>query len=377
MFIDWYVPAFKAGGPIRSCANIVSHLSADIDFLIITGDRDYTESTPLAGIEPNKWTAGREGEQVLYLSPGRRGKKNLEQYISQVQVDLVYINGVFSKEFSIRPLEIFSKRKEPVIVATRGMFRPSALAIKSLKKKVFLAYVKARGLYRNVYFHATDSDEESDIKALLGQEVKVIKAGNLPRKISAQTEKARAKKSGILHLVYAARIAPEKNLLELLEILDSLSLRENETIVLKIFGALYNEIYWNSCLQVISRIDERIDIDVTDAVPPDELISVLSEADVMVLATRGENFGHIILESMMEGTPVIISAHTPWQGLAEKNAGVVCTQRQDYLDALRTFLNMDQSAYSDWSKGAYATAYNYCTDQSVINMNKDLFLKHV
>ena len=35
VFTDWYLPAYKAGGPVRSIANIVAHLKDEIDSLII------------------------------------------------------------------------------------------------------------------------------------------------------------------------------------------------------------------------------------------------------------------------------------------------------------------------------------------------------
>ena len=40
IFIDWYKPGFKAGGPIQSVSNIVSQLGKDYEFYIITRDTD-------------------------------------------------------------------------------------------------------------------------------------------------------------------------------------------------------------------------------------------------------------------------------------------------------------------------------------------------
>ena len=35
VFVDWYLPGFKAGGPIRSCANLISHFSNEYDFFVL------------------------------------------------------------------------------------------------------------------------------------------------------------------------------------------------------------------------------------------------------------------------------------------------------------------------------------------------------
>ena len=50
VFVDWYSPGYKAGGPVRSMVNLVAHMNDSIDFHIVTSDTEYTESTPYEGI---------------------------------------------------------------------------------------------------------------------------------------------------------------------------------------------------------------------------------------------------------------------------------------------------------------------------------------
>ena len=54
IFIDWYIPAFKAGGPIRSVFNIVTQLSDVFEFYIITGDRDLGDLIPYPDLKLNE-----------------------------------------------------------------------------------------------------------------------------------------------------------------------------------------------------------------------------------------------------------------------------------------------------------------------------------
>ena len=35
--IDWFDPAYKAGGPISSIVNLINHLHKDFDFYVFTG----------------------------------------------------------------------------------------------------------------------------------------------------------------------------------------------------------------------------------------------------------------------------------------------------------------------------------------------------
>ena len=67
IFIDWFLPAYKAGGPIRSIANLVDHLNGDFDFYIITGDRDLGDVKPIKDIFLNSWIIDLKDEAFLKL----------------------------------------------------------------------------------------------------------------------------------------------------------------------------------------------------------------------------------------------------------------------------------------------------------------------
>lgn len=44
---DWFDPAFRAGGPVRSLVNLVDLLHSDYNFRIICGNQDYGSEEPL------------------------------------------------------------------------------------------------------------------------------------------------------------------------------------------------------------------------------------------------------------------------------------------------------------------------------------------
>ena len=55
IFIDWFLPGFKAGGPIKSVSNIVNSLHQDFNFFIITSDRDIDDNKPYETEPLDKW----------------------------------------------------------------------------------------------------------------------------------------------------------------------------------------------------------------------------------------------------------------------------------------------------------------------------------
>ncbi|NNE56159.1 MAG: hypothetical protein HKN32_09070, partial [Flavobacteriales bacterium] len=65
VFTDWYLPGYKAGGPIRSLSNLVYRL--DLDWSVVTSNRDHAAVEPYPNIEPNVWIHGTKGERVIYL----------------------------------------------------------------------------------------------------------------------------------------------------------------------------------------------------------------------------------------------------------------------------------------------------------------------
>jgi hypothetical protein len=84
IFIDWYLPAFKAGGPIRSVHNIVNLIGEDAQFFIVTGNKDLGDTQPLEGIICNHWTQ-QEGIQVMYIDEQNRTVTSYQSIIAEIQ----------------------------------------------------------------------------------------------------------------------------------------------------------------------------------------------------------------------------------------------------------------------------------------------------
>ena len=95
IFIDWYLPGYKAGGPIRSMANLVDHLEDEVEFLIVTRNTDYMSDKPYPDISPDQWTGYGKNARVHYISQNNLSIKNLKEIVRKTPHDLIYINGFF------------------------------------------------------------------------------------------------------------------------------------------------------------------------------------------------------------------------------------------------------------------------------------------
>jgi glycosyltransferase involved in cell wall biosynthesis len=319
VFIDWYLPGYKAGGPVRSMANMTAHLSDEIDFYIVTRNTEYGDNTPYKDIEPDRWTDHANGVKVWYCSSGKPSLGLWKKLIKETSPDWLYINGIYSPLFSILPL-LAAKLAGfwNIIVAPRGMLAPSAINVKQGKKKLFLRGAKILSLYKTVRWHVTNEKEGEQVKMQFGKNSGILVANNLPRKLTGKFEPIQ-KERGSLRLCIPARIAPEKNTLFALECLLQLS-REVELQV-DLYGQIYNQEYWNECLQVIESLPKNLKVSYCGIADAEEIPELLKKYHGVFLPSRGENFGHVILESFMAGRPVIISDQTPWRNLEEKHAG--------------------------------------------------------
>ena len=111
IFIDWYLPGFRAGGPIQSCANLIAQLKGEFDFSVVTRNVDYMSDTPYAHIKNDQWNILSDGTRVYYFSDEKLSKTNIYSLLRNEEYDRIYLNGIFSKYFTLVPLRYFRKIK--------------------------------------------------------------------------------------------------------------------------------------------------------------------------------------------------------------------------------------------------------------------------
>ena len=68
--VGHYPPAYKAGGPLRSVSNLVECLGDDLEFWVLTRDRDLGDAVPLPGILRRCLDPLRPGDGLLRSAMG-------------------------------------------------------------------------------------------------------------------------------------------------------------------------------------------------------------------------------------------------------------------------------------------------------------------
>ena len=368
IFIDWYIPAYKAGGPIISVKNIIDHLSTQFDFYIITSNLDIDNKKVIDDSELNKWIS-RKNHEIIYLNNNSQNITSYNKIIDYLQPEIIYLNSFFSYKFSILPI-LFSKKINKIILAPRGMLGEGALKIKRFKKVCFLKFMKFIGFYSNIHWHASTNNELIEIQNLFGTNTKIAVAQNL----STNNEKLKFKvgklEEGFLTILYLSRISKKKNLLFLIK---SIIHSENKNkIKLKIIGFCEDEFYFKSCIDLIN--ENQIDHEFIGSIPHEQLSKYYLSSDIFCLPTLHENYGHVILEALSYGLPIIISQNTPWRDLEAKKVGFdLPLLSSSFTSKIDYFFSINNSTFSNYSKNAI-NFYNYSNPTNkLVKDNINLF----
>jgi len=354
---DWYAPGYKAGGPIRSCVNFAEHLKGDLDIYVFTSDRDLNEPFPYKDIVQNEWVEKAAGIKVFYASPDWLSLTGIRKLISEVQPQIVYLNSMFSRYFSLYPLlwKRISLAETRFVLAPRGMLKDSAIQFKRRKKKFFLNLFRWAGLHKKIDFHCTDDTELQDVKKYFGSvTAKVL--GNLPG-TQKKLVLPQSKLPGALKLLFVGRIHPIKNLHYLLLRL----MQVRSKIELSIVATIEDAGYWKDCRKIIDGLPGNVKVELKGEKPHYEIEQLMIENHVFVLPTSGENFGHAIFEALAAGRPVLISDQTPWRNLAGAKAGwdISLSEQDKFVEIIEAFASMNESELNEWCIGAWQFAHEY------------------
>lgn len=350
--IPWFLPAFKAGGPIQSIANLVDQFAVgslqlaneQYQFKIICSNKDLDGSL-LTTLEYDRWIRYSSNTEVWYSS----SDKITNVLNNELNKDAVlFIVGVYSWAYNLKPL-LFCKGVKKII-SVRGMLHPGALSQKSLKKKIYLQLWKLLGLHKGNIFHATDEEEKKYIQQVFGDKAVVKIAANIPRLFDLLPMPAKIE--GKLTMGSIALISAMKNHFKVLEALHTI--KTNYQIVYNIYGPVKDPVYWEQCQKLMASMPKNIQVNYKGAIAPTKVEKALAENQVIILPSKSENFGHSIIEALSAGRPVITSNTTPWNGLAAAEAGIN-VPGEDILglaNAISHFAAMDSTALNQWSSAA-------------------------
>jgi glycosyltransferase involved in cell wall biosynthesis len=373
---DHYLPGWKAGGALRSLASLVAHLEDEFAFRIVTRDHDWTDPDRYPGITPNEWTR-RDGTDVLYLSSRAAHPVTLLRILRSETYDVLYLHSLFSGLMSVSPV-VFQKLRLapriPIILAPRGQLSPGALSIRKRKKIIYLALARRLGLYRDVIWQASTEYEAAEIRRHFDRDprhaIRVVVAPDLSM-LQTQVPPSTHKRPGQLRAVWLSRISPKKNVLGALHILSGVG----HPVALDLYGPIDDEAYWRECRTQIEALPREISVTYRGPLPHPDVVPTLARYDLFLFPSLGENFGHVILEALAAGCPVLISDETAFRDVSGDGVGWELPVRDvaAFRARIRECVAMDTAERDRMAQRAVQFARRYLHDERTVEANRALF----
>ena len=372
-----YPPAHLRGGPPRSLFALVEALAADFRFSVITSAFDDPAAGPMHSVKPSQWSIYGHA-MVWYERRYRISAWRTATLLKETEPQLVYLNSFFDYRFAILPLFIsrMTSRKTSVVLAPRGEFSPGGLALKWRKKRIFIATFRILGLHKPVTWHASTSREKADIERVFGSGARSHVAINLRMGLSVGGEgqhhdQRPGEDPHYCSLIFFSRIAPKKNVATAIRAMPLVKGKAR----LSIAGPIDDARYWAECIELIDNIGDTEMIKYVGPIPADEAVSFLSRFDLFVFPTLGENFGHVVVESLAAGTPVIVGNDTPWHQIETAGAGWICDPGSPnaVAELIERFLALDEDARMRMRAAARDLARQVLNDPGGVDANRAMF----
>lgn len=337
-----FFPA-QEGGPSNALYWLASGLSkAGYEMRVVTTNRYLPEGC----LKCDEWLT-LNGFNVIYQS-------NYEDTIvfeKELNDCDVYLTDGVCKLAYFRQVCSALKKNKRVVLSPRGEIFDSAIDHKGkaygLMKRLFL-FVMKWSVGKRILFHATSEEELEAVKKYFGKKAKVILIPNymiLPNKITTVSLEP--------YLLYLGRLNQIKNIDKILSGLARSSAFMNGSFVLKLAGETKGE-YYESLVKQTAELGLEKKVEFLGLVTGKEKDVLYANAKCLLLMSKSENFGNVIVEALSQGTPVIASKGTPWQLLDEKGAGWWIDAVPDEIaKTVDKLLLLDDKQYSEMRDYAY------------------------
>ncbi|MEU4714747.1 glycosyltransferase family 4 protein [Micromonospora purpureochromogenes] len=314
---EFFEPGFRAGGPVRSIAQLLDVVSRSVEVTMVTRDRDLGSTEPYAGLS-GRWVR-RGRTRVYYLDPARpRHWFALIRDLRSTCFDLLYVNSLWATS-SILPIlaaRIRLIRVTQILVAPRGELAQSALNAKAGKKRLFLRVWRPFLRWSRVFWHATSAHEAMLIRSAFPW----ARIETRQNEVSLPAEPMPPVETGEpVRLVFVGRVSPVKNLAMVVTALAQMT----RPVVFDVYGPLEDENYWSACRDLATQLPPVVKLTYRGELAPEQVRPTFARYDAFVFPTQGENFGHVIAESLSACCPVICSDQTPWSPVLRAGGGTV------------------------------------------------------
>ena len=250
------------------------------------------------------------------------------------KINIVHIHGCWS----IRLLFFFIISfilKIKIIFSPHGMLLEQALKIKKIKKKIALLFYQNFIVKKSDLIIVNSHVEKRELEKIYKKKkIKIIYHGIKisPVKYSNNLNKK-------IKFVFFSKIHPIKGLLDLVKIWNESNYLKK--INLDIYGKIDDHNYFD---KIKKYIISNKNINYKGSIFKNK-IETLSKYDVLLLPSKSENFGIVILEALNAGLFLILSSTLPWKFLQKTNNAFLIHFNKKILERKIKNLTLNKKKY--------------------------------
>lgn len=314
----------KLGGPSTCVRDIVEglyNLSPDVTLLTVEEEDNLGKGSGWLATVPND-----------YRTPLRLSS-NIKRYLQNTVFDVYHANTLWA--YSTHATCTHARETgKPYVLSPHGMLYPTALKVKPWKKWLMLKLWFNEDIMKADCLHVTCKEEMEHCRTFgykgpiavipnavvfpEGVELKNVDSISSPTKSLEHRDNNGRRQIGFL-----GRLDPIKkveNVLYAMEKLRAEGLELRDSLSFQIMGK-YNDQYEQWLKDEVKRLGLENCVEFVGFVSRKKKYERLSKLSALMVPSVQENFGMVVPEALICGTPVYASLGTPWSELNECNAG--------------------------------------------------------
>lgn len=326
----------KSGGPSTCTLDLLDGLydiNAGVDLLTVSSPDILGAGSPWLKVEPCDY------KTPLGFS------KNIKRALVESDYYLYHANALWSYTVH-ETCKVARQKGKPYILSPHGMLYPTALAIKRWKKVPMLWWWFNKDIHEATCLHATCRQEAEYIRQFgyKGPIAVIPNAVVFPEFLlnenafEANTNLTNVTNSSCTHIDsvdscnscsmkktigFLGRLHPIKKVENVLYAMDKVrgeGLEVSDKLSFQIMGK-YDDQYEQWLKDEVKRLNLEDCVEFVGFVSGKDKYDRLSKLSALMVPSAQENFGMIVPEALICGTPVYASLGTPWSELNECNAG--------------------------------------------------------
>jgi len=303
--------------------------------------------------------------------------KNMDKFLQETEYELYHANTLwlYTTHAACRHARMIGK---PYMLSTHGMLYPTALKVSGWKKKLMGALWYNKDIMRATCIHATCQQEMEYVRAY-GYKGPIAIIPNpvvLPQEVSLKfrDENLKYRIQSKKQIGFLGRLHPIKKVENIIYAMALLNKEESKLLSFQVMGK-FDESYEAFLRAEVKRLNLEDSVTFVGFVSGLEKYERLSQISALMVPSVQENFGMIVPEALICGTPVYASLGTPWSELNEHNCGWwKDNEPGTIVQVIREILCMDDSEIRAMGVRGRQLVEEKYEQHKVASMMRDLYL---